>query len=200
MAGRKPEFDKAHALESATKVFWKKGYVGASMADLTKAMGINKPSLYSSFGNKEKLFVLSLGQYLDRYAKDRMQFLTEEGVPLRQRLHSYLLATVKGQGGEGTPRGCYLAFGLSETAGDALPSDAIDALKAADAEAVKQLVDLFRFDKESQAIGLDRRAEECAMYLITLLHGTASVLRSGRELKEVEPSLEFALNGLGLEA
>ncbi|AWF81074.1 TetR/AcrR family transcriptional regulator [Microbulbifer sp. A4B17] len=200
MAGRKPEFDRVQALESATQVFWKKGYVGASMADLTKAMGINKPSLYSSFGNKEKLFVLSLEQYLDIYAKDRLRFLLEEGVPLRQRLHRFLLATVKGQSGEGTPRGCYLAFGLSEAAGEALPPAAIEALKAADAEAVGQLTDLFRFDEESQAVGLDQRAGDYALYLITLLHGTASVLRSGRDLKEIEACLDFALDGLGLEA
>ncbi|MCO1335412.1 TetR/AcrR family transcriptional regulator [Microbulbifer sp. OS29] len=199
MVGRKPEFDRSYALDAAMQVFWKKGYVGASLADLTLAMGINRPSLYSAFGNKEALFVLSLSQYLEKYAKGRVELLTAEGVPFRERVFNYLYATVKGQAGEGTPRGCYLASGLSETAGEGLPAAAIDALKAADAESVRQLESLFRTDLQSRELGLDERAEDCALYLITLLHGTASVLRSGRELSELQSTLEFGLRGLGLE-
>ena len=55
--GRKIAFDKQHALAAAMHVFWKKGFSGASLADLTTAMGINKPSLYAAFGNKESLFI-----------------------------------------------------------------------------------------------------------------------------------------------
>lgn len=63
--GRPREFDVDTALDLALQVFWRKGYEGASMADLTEAMGITKPSLYAAFGNKEDLFRKALDRYVD---------------------------------------------------------------------------------------------------------------------------------------
>ena len=56
-------FDTDDVIARAINVFWHKGYAAASMADLTKAMGINKGSLYNAFGSKKKLFVRALQQY-----------------------------------------------------------------------------------------------------------------------------------------
>ncbi len=66
--GRPREFDTEQALETALLLFWKHGYEGTSLAALTKAMGINVPSLYSAFGNKESLFRLAVERYLARPA------------------------------------------------------------------------------------------------------------------------------------
>ncbi|MES2029490.1 MAG: TetR/AcrR family transcriptional regulator [Pseudomonadota bacterium] len=63
--GRPREFDTDTALDLALHVFWRKGYEGASMTDLTEAMGITKPSLYAAFGNKEDLFRKALDRYVD---------------------------------------------------------------------------------------------------------------------------------------
>jgi len=63
--GRPREFCCEQALDLALQVFWRKGYEGASMADLTEAMGITKPSLYAAFGNKEELFRKALDRYVD---------------------------------------------------------------------------------------------------------------------------------------
>src|SRR5882757_8083198 len=63
--GRPREFDVDKALDLALQVFWRKGYEGASMADLTETMGITRPSLYSAFGNKEELFRKALDRYVD---------------------------------------------------------------------------------------------------------------------------------------
>jgi AcrR family transcriptional regulator len=67
LMGRHREFDVEKALDAALGVFWRKGYEGASYADLTQATGVERPALYSAFGNKEALFQKALGRYSDRY-------------------------------------------------------------------------------------------------------------------------------------
>src|SRR5258705_59374 len=61
--GRPRAFDIKKALDQAMLVFWQKGYEGASLPDLTEAMGINRPSLYAAFGNKEALFRKALSRW-----------------------------------------------------------------------------------------------------------------------------------------
>lgn len=62
--GRPRSFDRDAALAAAMDVFWEKGYEAASVADLTAAMGINPPSLYAAFGDKEQLFLAAVERYL----------------------------------------------------------------------------------------------------------------------------------------
>src|SRR3546814_12810876 len=69
--GRPREFCVDMALAAALRVFWSKGYEGASMADLTEAMGITKPSLYAAFGNKEALF----NKALDLYEREKLDYM-----------------------------------------------------------------------------------------------------------------------------
>jgi len=64
--GRPRAFDTDGALERAMQVFWRLGYEGASLTELTRAMGINAPSLYAAFGNKEGLFKAVLDHYAAR--------------------------------------------------------------------------------------------------------------------------------------
>src|SRR5207248_3128864 len=62
-SGRTRQFDVDEALDRALEVFWARGYEGATLPELTRAMGINRPSLYAAFGNKEELFRKALDQY-----------------------------------------------------------------------------------------------------------------------------------------
>jgi AcrR family transcriptional regulator len=61
--GRPREFDIDDALERALRLFWRKGYEGTSLSDLTEAIGVTRPSLYAAFGNKEALFLAALDRY-----------------------------------------------------------------------------------------------------------------------------------------
>jgi AcrR family transcriptional regulator len=63
--GRPRAFHVEKALDAALAVFWEKGYEGTTLSDLTNAMGINRPSLYAAFGNKEALFRKALNRYIE---------------------------------------------------------------------------------------------------------------------------------------
>src|SRR5438094_4245993 len=84
--GRPREFHVKKALDRALKVFWRKGYQGASVLDLTKAMGINRPSLYAAFGSKEELFRKALDRYATgpaAYVRDALNEPTARAVAER---------------------------------------------------------------------------------------------------------------------
>jgi AcrR family transcriptional regulator len=69
--GRPRGFDGDAALEAAMRVFWEKSYEGATMADLTEAMGINRSSMYAAFGDKESVF----HRAIERYRDGRMNYI-----------------------------------------------------------------------------------------------------------------------------
>ena len=69
-SGRQRQFDERVALDAAMEVFWSNGYSSTSLSDVTDAMGINKPSLYAAFGNKEALFLRALNRYIDKHGSE----------------------------------------------------------------------------------------------------------------------------------
>jgi AcrR family transcriptional regulator len=75
--GRPRAFNPEEALEKALQVFWHRGYAGASLSELTAAMGITRPSLYAAFGNKEELFHKALDLYMEGPANGSSEALQE---------------------------------------------------------------------------------------------------------------------------
>ncbi len=196
--GRKLEFDRDSALEAAMLVFWKKGFLGASLQDLTAAMGINKPSLYATFGNKEALFVEATNHYLTSYAKSNEVALYEEGAPLLKRLKTYLATIIQGQCDDSTPKGCYISLCIAESAAETMPPKARECIDHAGGYAQNLLTTLFLEDAEAQKLGLNKQAEQNALFLVTALHGTAAMARAGKNFAEMEPVVNRALKGLGM--
>ena len=82
-SGRTRQFDVDEALDRALEVFWARGYEGATLPELTRAMGINRPSLYAAFGNKEQLFRKALDRYQTGFGIGHasMAVLTHHRVP-----------------------------------------------------------------------------------------------------------------------
>ncbi len=107
--GRPRSFDKDRALEAALEVFWEKGYDGASLSDLTEAMGINRPSLYAAFGDKEALF----RKVLERYEHGPMAYMAEalQEPTARRAVELMLKGTIAALTRPHAPHGCLLVQG-----------------------------------------------------------------------------------------
>ncbi|UPK39509.1 TetR/AcrR family transcriptional regulator [Bradyrhizobium sp. 186] len=107
--GRPREFDADAALDQAMEVFWRHGYEGATIAELTEAMGINPPSLYACFGNKEGL----LKAALDRYTKLRGVWMDEvvAAPTARGVAERMLMGIADKQTDPANPPGCLLVQG-----------------------------------------------------------------------------------------
>src|SRR6202162_4434560 len=102
--GRPLSYDPDKVLDRALDVFWRKGYEGSSLSDLTKAMGINKPSLYAAFGDKEKLFRKVLDRYAEGPASHSRAALQE--LASRAVVERLLYGTADMLTSEANPRGC----------------------------------------------------------------------------------------------
>jgi AcrR family transcriptional regulator len=105
-AGRPREFDVDKALDRALNVFWRKGYEGASISDLTESMGINRPSLYAAFGNKDDLFRKAMARYVEGPAAHVREALAE---PTARKVAERLLyGGVELVTDPRGPRGCFM--------------------------------------------------------------------------------------------
>jgi AcrR family transcriptional regulator len=104
--GRPRAFDADAALDQAMEVFWRHGYEGATIAQLTEAMGINPPSLYTAFGSKEGL----LKAALDRYSAKRASWMEEivSAPTAREVAERMLMGTADIQTDPANPPGCLL--------------------------------------------------------------------------------------------
>src|SRR5260370_29418269 len=107
--GRPRAFDPDLALDRAMHVFWAKGYEGASLSNLTRAMRINRPSLYAAFGNKEQLF----GKVLDRYMDGPVAYFGKALAKPRARdvVEQILFGAAKMAGDPRLPSGCLIVQG-----------------------------------------------------------------------------------------
>ncbi|GJD48628.1 HTH-type transcriptional repressor ComR [Methylobacterium crusticola] len=107
--GRPRSFDKDRALDEAMEVFWRHGYDGATLAELTKAMGIKPPSLYAAFGSKEGL----LKAALDRYAQKRSEHMRYvlAGRTAREVAERMLFSIADSHTDPANPPGCLLVQG-----------------------------------------------------------------------------------------
>src|SRR4030088_336391 len=107
--GRPRAFDADAALDEAMEVVWRHGYEGATIAQLTEAMGINPPSLYAAFGSKEGL----LKAALDRYSIRRAAVMEEivAAPTAREVAERYLMRTADSHTDPANPPGCLLVQG-----------------------------------------------------------------------------------------
>jgi AcrR family transcriptional regulator len=108
-AGRPRAFDVEEALDAALELFWRHGYEGTSLAALTEAMGINVPSLYAAFGNKEALFRRAIERYDEKYGVYFREALAEPTA--RAVAEKLMRGAIDQVTRPGRPDGCLLVQG-----------------------------------------------------------------------------------------
>jgi AcrR family transcriptional regulator len=187
--GRPRSFCKQDALDKAMTVFWRQGYDGATMTDLTKAMGINPPSLYACFGSKGGLF----RAVLERYDRRRKSFMEEVvAAPMvAQVAEAYLMgvaAFAADINGKDLPGCLMLQGGLS--CGDATIPDIL-ASHRAEKEAILRA----RFEQAKNEGGLTGSVDAAtlARYLMVVSNGICVQAAAGATLMELREVAAIAL-------
>ncbi|MDF2989671.1 MAG: TetR family transcriptional regulator [Microbacterium sp.] len=164
--GRPRSFDVDTALDAAVDVFWRHGYEGAGLTELTEAMGIGRPSLYKAFGDKGQLFQRALARYVDRnmgYVEDALAQPTAYAVA-EALLTGNALAVTDSK----TPPGCLSVQAMVTDEGDAF-----ELLRQNRTVIEQRLADRFRQALTDGDLGADEDPDELASYLITLTTGFA---------------------------
>lgn len=186
---RPREFDETEALNAALMVFWQKGYEGTTLDDLTGAMGINRPSLYGAFGNKEQLF----RRVLAHYEHGPAAYVVEALAAPTARACAEL--TLRGAAKLGTcpehPGGCLAVHAALATGEDA---DRIRKMlvefRAAGECALKA-----RFERAQAEGDLPPEADPASLarFISTVVRGMAVEAASGATREDLEPVIQLAL-------
>ncbi|RDL45742.1 TetR/AcrR family transcriptional regulator [Marinomonas piezotolerans] len=192
-AGRQRAFDKEYALMEAMKVFWLKGYSGASLRDLTEAMGINKPSVYSAFGSKEELFVSAINQYVDRYGLPNFDALQDMALPLSERLEAYLNALLDMLLDPALPGGCFVTNSTCELGSNCLPDNAMQTILAINKTSIDTYIRFFQAEKLQGNIASDSDPEKLADYLLTQMFGLAVMAKNGVKRDALEQVITLSI-------
>jgi AcrR family transcriptional regulator len=187
--GRPREFDVEAALAAALRVFWQRGYEGASMAELTAEMGIAKPSLYAAFGNKEELF----RKALDLYEREKMAYMSEalKEPTSRQLAERLLYGGLAMQTSSCDPRGCMGVITSVACGPEAVSIRAcvIERQKGSRDLLVKRLAE---FQAEGD-LPADIDPEALARYMTAVLQGISVQASSGASCDELKSLVEVAL-------
>lgn len=187
--GRPRSFDLDKALDKALRVFWEKGYEGASLTDLTEAMGINRPSMYAAFGDKESLF----RKALDRYAEGPSAFMRAafDEPRARDAINKILLGVVGSLSNPRNPKGCLLVQGALACSDEskAVRQELIERRAANEAEIAKRL-------KRARAEGelpKDVNPSDLARFYVTVMRGLAVESATGATRAELTRVVETAM-------
>jgi len=187
--GRPRAFDAEKALEAALRVFWRKGYEGTALSDLTAAMGINRPSVYATFGNKEALF----RKALDRYSERMMCYTAEalEEATARAVAERLFVGTADLLSCPENPKGCLVVQGALACGDEADPIRKELISRRATGEAALRE----RFERAKVEGDLPAGADpgDLARYVMAVMHGMSVQSAGGASRKELQGVIDLSL-------
>jgi TetR/AcrR family transcriptional repressor of nem operon len=189
--GRHKEFSVEQALDRALHVFWSKGFEGASLSDLTEEMGIQRASLYATYGNKESLYEKALIEYQARGLQALDQKLSGGDDPL-EILRSALQTAIPSSLVESN--GCFcLNASIDRAPHDPdirrLLHDHFNKVETALAKVVAKGIaaERFRLDLSPSAAG---------KYLLVVLNGLHAAAKTEPDHRRLHDTIELALSSL----
>jgi len=193
MRGRPRAFDRAAALEKATRLFWTKGYGATSIADLTEAMGIGSPSLYAAFGSKEALYA----EAVEHYASSNSHFVWGNfcsAGTAREAVLALLMDSAAALTGSvvDMPRGCMLTLSAVGSEGHAELGELVRSGRHVAYERLKARIE--------QAVAVGELAASVdgaalARFIQTVQYGMSILARDGVPQEELEAVAQVAMAG-----
>jgi len=190
--GRPRAFDEEAVLDRAAEVFWKHGYEGASMTILTGAMGINRPSLYATFGSKEQLFERAFARYRETQLA-RIRAVLEQPTAYAA-IEAFLRSSVDGLTADDHPLGCLsIQGGMACSPENARISEILAAGRAANEAAIEERLSRAASEGDLPP-GVDHRA--LARLVMVLSEGLAVHAAAGTDREDLQASVGVALRAL----
>ncbi|MEU7143385.1 TetR/AcrR family transcriptional regulator [Nocardia sp. NPDC046473] len=191
--GRPRNFDRAIALEQAMELFWERGYRGTSLTDITAALGINRPSMYAAFGNKEALFREAVALYSEAL-RVPVESALRGGPTTRAAIADTLHAYAEAFSRPGTPLGCLVV--LSATDGpahdDPLREFLVELRGSLQAGILLRLQHAVRENEISDTVNI----EALAGYFGTVVFGMAIQARDGASHEALLTTADLAMTVL----
>jgi AcrR family transcriptional regulator len=187
--GRPREFDLDNALDRALLVFWRNGYEGASIADLTEAMGINPPSLYAAFGNKEGLFRKAVDRYVELHAG--FWDVASAKPTARAMIEHILHASADFVTDESKPRGCLFVRGpmACSEAADKIRDELVTRRDTGETRLRERLE---RAIREGE-IAPELNPADYARYIMTVLEGMSVQAAGGASRTDLHKVAEMTM-------
>jgi AcrR family transcriptional regulator len=181
--GRPPSIDRLAALDAAVLTFWEKGYEGASLTDLTNAMNVSRPSLYSGFGDKAKLFDAALMRYAQTIGSAPMAAFEIEP-NIAKAVLAFLSVSVQGNTMVGHPHGCLIGC-CAATAAE-VDSAVRERLRQLLSGTQSRLVE--RFEAET-GLSTHQSSNERAGMMLDFMNGQAIRARAGATQADLNEGL-----------
>ena len=190
---RHKEFDRDEALQRAMQVFWSRGYEATSVGDLVEHMGINRQSLYDTFGDKHSLYLQALDRYREVEGRKMFELLTRPGSvkrALRQLFEGVVECSLSGE----ERRGCFVGNATSELAGRCKETaeKACGSMAAAEEALYRALL---RGKREGEIKGV-RDPRAVARFLYSSLQGLQLMSKATKDRKTLEDVVRVTLSVL----